>query len=309
MLFKIKLIGVVSINKVLGWILSQATKKACVDPLKLPSDVLYLIFSKLNIQDMGSCCLACKEWKAVIDEYDVIWKPNALRNVLGKSLWQESVHVDVGDEPCYRIDGRPLSWKEVCIMRKSRFLFDQASRLKWVYHLLGVNNKTVEIDFLVPATLNGVPTTIRRVLEVFARARLPTQYAYVNQEWLEKYGDDPIGESYWARCTLTVVDGTRNQQPEVRVQMIHEKGEGLYRLPRVIELTIFISLLHQAGKECGDGETFSQTIDTINIQGYENPVYVGPISQTGSNVGMFDVIPYRHPIDESIGARALRAFI
>jgi hypothetical protein len=272
-------------------------KEAAIYP-KFSRDVLFVIFSKLTTANaMGGCYLTCKEWKAVIDEHDVLWKPIALRNALGENIWKESVNVNVGDVPCYRVHGQPVLWKAVYAMHKSPSLFNAAKRVE-----------EMEIDFLVPATLGGQPTTIRRVLEVFTRVRLPTQCTFFNSDFLAKYGDIPIGESYWARYTITVVEGTRKQEPQVRVQMIHEKGQGLYRLPMIIEHIIFTFLLYQAGKKCGYGRdplTLSQTIETINDHGHEHehPIYAGAF--VGDELFVYFE---RLVVDKRHGAGGLRKF-
>jgi hypothetical protein len=271
------------------------SKEAAAYP-KFSKDILLVIFSKLTTaKEMGMCYLTCKEWKAVIDEHDALWKPIALRNALGENIWKESVYVNVGDVPCYRVGGQPVPWKMVYAMHKSPSLFNAAKRVE-----------EMEIDFLVPATLDGQPTTIRRVLEVFTRARFPTQCAFFNSDFLAKYGDIPIGESYWARYTITVVEGTREQEPQVRVQTIHEKGQGLYRLPMIIEHMIFTFLLYQAGKKCGYGRsplTHSQTSETINDHGHEHPIYAGAVVR-----GELFVYFERHVVRKSHGAGALRTF-
>ncbi len=122
-----------------------------------------------------------------------------------------------------------------------------------------------EFDFLVPATINGQPTTINRVIEVFANARLPIGCDYFFSNMVEKYGDIPVEKSYWARHTWTVVQ-------------MHEKGKGINRVHKLIETIIFQFLCCQVGIESGYGRvpfTLSQCLETHTVAGKEWPIYAG----------------------------------
>ena len=169
--------------------------------------------------------------------------------------------------------------------------------------------KMPEFDFLVPKTINGQPTTIRRVIEVCKNARLPIG-CYIFFSIVAKYGDVPVEKSYIARHTWTVVNGTRDQESTVKEAQIHEKGQGLYRVHKLIETMIFQFLCYQAGIESGYGQdpwTWSQCFETFPINGKEYPIYAGAFKRPASGTaGGLDVFYYHEEVYATRGAGALQ---
>src|SRR3990167_8818963 len=146
---------------------------------ELPEVPLLNILCKMTLSDLGRCAQVCRDWRVVSDD-ERLWKQIVRSQVLGKKVWEEARVGDVGEEPEYRMvpfngmDGEEIPWKEVCKMQKNPSSY-----------LDRVNNRMIkmpEFDFLVPATINGRPTTIRHVIEVFKNARLPIGCSYINSD-------------------------------------------------------------------------------------------------------------------------------
>jgi hypothetical protein len=221
----------------------------------------------MTVAEVGKCGLVSRKWQSMLTnkEYDqTLWRP--LAKILGKRVWTESVG-KVGDEPLYTIAGKPVLWRDVCRMRKAPSMFDDRTIEK------------SEIDFLVPATIKGEPTTINHILKVFATARIPIGCRFrISPKILTKYGDVKVEKSYWARHTWSIVEGTRNKEARVREQIISDKSQGLYRLPMVIEELIFHFLALQAGLKSGcrkEPLTYTQCIEFIQEDNGKYPIYVG----------------------------------
>jgi hypothetical protein len=269
---------------------------------ELPNDVLVRIFSQLmRVEDMCACSRVCRQWNAVIydSKADCVWKRCALQNLLGKQVWEEHVCDDVGQEPRYRIAGQPVPWLEVCKIQRAPSLFRTE------------NGKMVEVDILVPAIIDGQPTTINRVLEVFARANKPIGCRYIYPGFQEVYGDIPIEESYIARITFTVDEDTRGKEPDTRVSIIHKKGQGKYRPFMGIEHMIFIFLAHQVGLKHGYGQDpwrYTQYIETLEVNGKTYPMMGGGFEEPapGAPVGL--CVGYSGYVNGDLGAGGLRKF-
>ena len=272
--------------------------------LLLPYELWCKIFSYMQASDLGRCAQVCTAWKIVADD-EGLWKQIVRSQVLGKKVWEEARVGDVGDEPEYRMaafngmDGEEIPWKEVCKMHKnpSSYLDQKNGRMI----------KMPEFDFLVPATIQGHATTIRHVIEVFANARLPIGFG-IDPDTLDKYGDVPIKESYFARYTWTVLNETRGKDPDVLVVEINKKGQGLYRLPKIIEMMIFHFLSNQAGIESGYGRdiwTWSQCVETKTIHGRECPIYAGAFKKPSFGCNGILGVSYNVGVGESTGAGGL----
>ena len=266
-------------------------------------DVLYSIFLRLtSAKDMRACFFTCKQWRAVIINpgYDALLKCVALEKVLGKRVWEENVMVAVEKEPHFRIGGHPIPWRDVCKLQR------EPSPLK-------VHKGTmIEVDFLVPKTMDGIPTTMNRVNEVFAKAKKPIGCRTINPVILEKYGDIPLEESYFARITFTVDEDTRCQKPAERVKTIEKKGQGLYRLPQEIEHMIYSFLAHQVGAPYGYGQnrlTYTQCVETIKgDNGTEYPVMSGGLKEPAPGAPGGLHVHYLDSVLECLGAGGLRKF-
>jgi hypothetical protein len=303
----------------------ESAEVAKINPCKLPFDILIRIFSRLPaIADLGACSQVSHEWK-IASNFDEVWKPQALRDVLGRSLWEEAVHVNVGDEPRFMFNGKPILWKDVCKIHKSPSSYNRA-----------LNVRKAGFFFLVPGTIDGVKTTIDLLLEVFARAKMPAECRF-DPDALTKCRNIPVKESYWAWRTNDntvggVEDGPCNggRTPSMVEQMINEKGEGHHGMSTVLELITSCFLRYQAGKDSGyvnppvtrsDGSimgyrlNLSLTSDTVE-QWYQDwhgghwqkkPVYVGDF--VPGEVGRLWVYCPRETPYAGYGACAVRRFI
>ena len=259
----------ISVKSVLEWFSGSAPW------YELPNGPLQIIFSQMKITELNRCLLVCKKWK-VVGDHENVWKKIACSQVLGKQVWEESRVGDVGEEPEYRIvpfngmDGEKISWKEVCKMHKYPSSYQDKENFRMT--------KMPEFDFLVPATIDGKPTTILLVMEVFAKARLPIECFHIRPDIEERYGDIPVEKSYFARHTWTVANDTREKKSDDKVVEINKKGQGLYRTAQIIEMMIFQFLSYQAGIESGYGQdpwTHSQCVETLMVGGKEYPIYAG----------------------------------
>jgi len=266
-------------------------------------EVLYSIFLRLtSAKDMRACSLTCKQWRAIIihPQYDALFKRIALEKVLGKRVWEENVVEDVGEEPRYRIGGHPIPWRDVCKLQRKPSPFRV------------LEGTMIEVDFLVPKTMDGIPTTMNRVIEVFAKAKKPIGCRNINPAILKKYGDIPIEESYLARITFTVDEDTRHQKPADRVNTIEKKGQGLYRLPQEVEHMIYSFLAHQVGAPYGYGEdrlTYTQCVETIeDNNGTETPVMSGGLEEPAPGAPGGLSVDGDDFVIESCGAGGLRKF-
>jgi hypothetical protein len=224
-----------------------------------------------------------------------------LKNVLGKWVWETYVALNIGEQPYYRVGGRELTWREACQLQQQPSPFWTEERM-------------IEIDFVVPKEIDGKPTTVRRVLEVFAHATKPVGCRYIDPKVLNKYGDIPVEESYIARITFSVEKGTRGRTPAKRIRKIAERGKGLYRPHKLIELMIAVFLAHQVGKKMdyGPSWTYSQCEETIEegeevhyvmAGGFEEPTSDKP---GGLHVGFKD--SGRRYLGYAAGAGALQKF-
>ena len=266
-------------------------------------EVLYSIFLRLtSAKDMRACSLTCKQWRAIIihPQYDALFKRIALEKVLGKRVWEEHVVEDVGEEPRYRIGGHPIPWRDVCKLQRKPSPFRV------------LEGTMIEVDFLVPKTMDGIPTTMNRVIEVFAKAKKPIGCRTINPVILEKYGDIPLEESYFARITFTVDEDTRVQEPADRVNTIEKKGQGLYRLPQEVEHMIYSFLAHQVGAPYGyglDRVTYTQCVETIEENdGTEYPVMSGGLEEPAPGAPGGLSVDGDDFVIESCGAGGLRKF-
>jgi len=263
----------------------------------LPKDVLCLIFTRVmndNNKDLGACARVCKAWNTLIsNRLDIHWKDVALRNALGKKVWEESIAGEVGDEPPFTIEDMPIRWKDLYLMRKSRSLFSQRSI------------EECEVDYLVPKTINGQPTTFNLIARVITTAGKPIRISDSDRTmmnlFINKYGDIPIEKSYWVRHTMTFVDGTRSQSdPQAREALIQKKGLGFYRLPKIIEKMIFVFLRFQTGNK-GDGEA-TQCLETL--AGWDGEfslcVTYGPLLYPEGPYELFLSATYRGDVAEAV---------
>lgn len=239
----------------------------------LHSDALFLVLSMQSIEGLGRCAQVCRRWRREIQDSEratALWRNIVRSQALGKQVWNKVAVV--GDVPPYPVVpfdgmcGEQISWREVCKMHKNPSSYRGEEGMV----------QMPEFDFLVPATINGKPTTINLVREVFANTRLPI--ICTCPKIFKKYGDIPIERAYWARHTWTVVDDTLGEDPAVREAQIREKGKGLYRLPRVIEMMVFQLLSYLAGIESGYGRApwaLTQCIESKEKNGKEVPVHSG----------------------------------
>jgi len=227
-----------------------------------------------SVKDMGNCARVCKAWTSIIENNNDVWKVCALQKVLGKSVWENFVGVDVGEQPCYRIDGQPIPWREACKLQREPSLFEAKK------------GPMIEVDVLVPATINGKPTTINRVVEVFAHAPSPVALnKYINSEVLEQHGETPVTESRIVRVTYTVDEETRRQEANRRVAIIVSKGKGFYEPIKAITHFIYTGLAKQVGAPYGYGQdpwTFTQYEETLKSEGREWPLLGGGYQETTS---------------------------
>ena len=263
-----------------------------------------LIFSNLDVKDLCRCEQVCREWKIVADD-EGLWKQIVRSQVLGEKVWEEAEVGDVGGEPAYRMvpfngmAGVEIPWKEVCKMHKNPSSYLDRVNKRMI--------KMPEFDFLVPATIKGRPTTIRHVIEVFKNARLPIGCSHIDPNIEATYGDIPIEKSYFARHTWTVANDTREKDPGVQVAQIHEKGQRLYRLHKIIEKMIFQFLCYQAGIKSGYGiDTWSQCLETLTVNGVEYPAYAGAFKPPAPGAPGGLRVGYSGGVNETLGAGGLR---
>ena len=277
---------------------------------KLPTEMWYIIFSNMNVSGLGRCAQVCKKWRVWADD-ERQWMRIVRSQVLGKKVWEEARVGDVGDEPEYRMaafngmGGEVIPWKEVCKMHKYPSTYrDLSNKL--------VMTRMPEFDFLVPATINGLPTTINRVIEVFKHARLPIGCSYIDSSILARDGDVPIEESYFARLTWTVANDTRAKKPDVQIDEINKKEQGLYRLPKIIEMMIFQFLSYQEGIKSGYGNdppTWSQCIETLTIGMLgvkEAPFYAGGFKKPAPDAAGGLFVSFNTRVYDSDGSGGLR---
>ena len=256
-----------------------------VSSLVLPDEIILPIFSCLSRADLGRCARVCQQWNRVAQD-KTLWKSLVLREGLGKRVLEINGRVE--DERPFMDGGQELTWKEACRRIKA----------------LGPDRTA----FYIPKTINGEPTTINRFMALVAQSSKPTQFRYIHPEFLLRYGDVEVKESYWAVATNTVVEGTRENQPQIRIQLISQMGQG-QRLPKLVEQIFFVILNHQAGRPCGYGpETFSQCEETIEIDSYKCFLFVGGfVPAAPGSPGGFCVECYDFAV-RCTGAAALRKF-
>ncbi len=266
-------------------------------PISPNKDVMLIIFSRLDITEVGRCARVCRQWNEITKD-DSIWKPRALKNALGKRVWDNNIGTVEG-EPRLKIDGRELSWKEACQILKAPCQF-ALGRVE--------QNQTL---LLIPKTINGQQFTINYFKTLLEKASKPTRFAYITPETVAQLGNIPIEESYWVLATNTVVEGTRSQSLQAQRNLINKRGKGQYRLPRAIEHIAFIILGYEDGREPGYGRNptaYSRSIDTVKIQQCHRPVVVGRFAPAapGSPGGVDVSISVLD--DECYGSGGLRKF-
>ena len=294
---------------------TQAQKESGIQWSGLHKDPLYKIFSYMDVQDLVRCAQVCKRWRTVADN-EGLWAAIARSRVLGKKVWEDNVGA-VGDEPEYRMvpfngmNGEQIPWKEVCKMHKKPSSFWENKKFFFFWEKVWMI-KMPEFDFLVPATINGLPTTINNVIKVFRKAKLPISSKVSSPVILEVYGDIAVEKSYFARHTWTVVNDTLNITPDEKLAIVQQSGKGLYRLPYMIEIMIFQFLCYQAGIENGFGckeSMGSQCFEKININGKICPIIAAdfhlPCPDNNPNNALFD-IGYINTDNHKRGAGAVR---
>ncbi len=227
----------------------------------LGEDVLWIIFSRLDITEVGRCARVCRQWNE-ITKCDSIWKPCALKNALGKRVWDNNIGI-VENEPRLKIDGRELSWKEACQIMKAPCQF-APGRVE--------QNQTL---LLIPKTINCQQFTINYFRTLLEKASKPTCFNFISPQIAAQLGNIPIEESYWVLATNTVVEGTSGLEPQLQRVLINERGKGQYRSPRAIEHIAFIILGYEDGRACGYGPlTWGRSIDRAKIEQWDYPVVV-----------------------------------
>ncbi len=259
---------VYAVNRFIRSHLKTQSQRPILKPISLNDflgeDVMLIIFSRLDITGVGRCAKVCRQWNE-ITKHDSIWKPRALKNALGKRVWDNNIGTVEG-EPRLKIDGRELSWKEVCQILKAPCRF-APGRVE--------QNQTL---LLIPKTINCQQFTINYFKTLLKKASKPTCFNFISPEIAAQIENIPIEESYLVLVTNTIVEGTRGLPPQALRDLIDKRGEGQYRLPRAIEHIAFIILEYEDGRECGYGRnpmTFSRSIDTVEMQQWHYSVIVG----------------------------------
>lgn len=256
---------------------SQSAHYECFEAL--PEEVLFKIFYHVVIvskrpKALGTCAQVCRQWKAVSED-DRIWRTCAMIsfNIRGRQFWKQSVGCVVKDPSHYRQpDGNPIPWKKVYKERlERRLLFSVTPKSK---------TGNPERDLLVPKTIDGAPTTINKIVELFSKKGVKL---FIDEGFLKIYGDIPVEESYFIRMTLLLDCDTRNKMPSQRIRVIDQKGEGLYRLPKAIEHLVYMLLgpMDRNGYE----QAFTQYVETMKDEWGERtlPVIGGGFRKMNSS--------------------------
>ncbi|MGD0665100.1 MAG: F-box protein [Rhabdochlamydiaceae bacterium] len=214
-----------------------------------PDEVFLKIFYKVVIvsgdaKALGACAKVCTRWKRVSED-DRIWKICTMSSsfpIWGQLKWKIFARCNVKDASHYKDTERnPIPWKQVY---KDHYLTAEKKKSEPFSDFSAKKERPgvmLEFDILVPKTINGQPTTINKILEVYSKA--PRRVCpMISEAFLKVYGNIPVEESYFARITFMLDADTCKKWPAERIAVIQEKGKGLYRLPKAIEHLVFMLL-------------------------------------------------------------------
>lgn len=253
---------------------SSGIKKICLEPGQshepqsngrnlIDKNVLSLVFTQLSVQEIAQSSLVCKEWHVACND-QALWKRIVMRTgmVFGEGQWR-AAGVTVSEEPTFMSLGKPVAWKEV--YKTGPFWSPYQSCMP-----------VDEMQVLIPAMINGFPTTPQLLLQLFAKTLNPEACTF-NDEFLKTYGNIRVERSYWIRHTIFYVsDGYATRTAG-------------YRLPKCIEHLALAFLAHQTGILNSHVNTLY--LEELEENGRKVQVWGRYAKPTAGSAGMLDVNP------------------
>ena len=138
---------------------------------------------------------------------------------------------------------------------------------------------------LIPHTVNREPFTLNLLQELIQKhkEKEASRFACYSDDVKNKLGDKQFGKAHWILMTKDVIPGSRNKTYDEQKQLVQDKGEDDYELPRAIEAAVSILMHYFKTDEhlyVKDPWTFTRCQETVTENQW--PVAIGGFSVGGS---------------------------
>jgi hypothetical protein len=226
----------------------------------LPPEILFRIFSYLKPVELGRCGRVNHSWGRASND-PCLWKKLQSEIAFGKDKWNE-YYGDVGEEPAFPRRLFKIFNTPTYIVEKDTLIgedFPKGKNLRQFFKMI----------VLIPKTVNGKALTFKCLGEVMQNPKkgLKISYKDFTCQLLEKFGNTPIQDSYWALVT-EVLPGSIGKSYEIQQKLI--EGYAIetkvdYKVPEALPLaTALVARFMSTGDRCRSLIACQETIRTAS---------------------------------------------
>ncbi|HRD55492.1 MAG TPA: F-box protein [Parachlamydiaceae bacterium] len=265
------------------------------DPIKILLDELvFLVFSHLNLATLGTICCVSKAWKRLAND-PILWKIAIYREIaFGNDKWVQCFGTDVIKDE----DNK----EELFSLPSDDFIADCK---KFKNTLPERNAKDSLMLVRLPKTLNG-GLTLKSLGELAKKYFLKNDsgYRFIWTNIIQELGDKSIDKSHWVLMTKDVLPESKNKSYDEQQKIVADLAEKSlisYEVPKTLEsITCILSQYFGSKIRLFSDSSYIYTRCQENVEGYQ--VAVGNFAPTGLYV-------YNFSFDSTnIGVAALRKF-